>query len=112
MKDIKHSVEINDEEEAVTEKTVMDEEEKEDENIEQSRHQIMRSGSEIRQRQPRNQISSDAQSNECPECKAKYFDRSYMMTHYMKESSILVISVIIELHSRVIFTEISWTYHA
>ena len=35
MKDIKHSVEINDEEEAVTEKTVMDEEEKEVENIEQ-----------------------------------------------------------------------------
>ena len=49
MKDIKHSVDINDEEEAVTEKTVMDEEEKEDENIEQSRHQIMRSGSEIDQ---------------------------------------------------------------
>ena len=35
MKDIKNSVEINEEEEGVTEKTVMDEEEKEVENIEQ-----------------------------------------------------------------------------
>ena len=36
----------------------------------------------IRQRQPRSQISSDAKSTECPECGKEFTKKTSMVTHY------------------------------
>merc|ERR1712043_138165 len=36
----------------------------------------------IRQREPRNQISSDAKSTECPECGKVFTEKRNMVTHY------------------------------
>ena len=40
------------------------------------------SKNKIRQRQPRNQISSDAKSFECPECGKVYTQKGHMVRHY------------------------------
>ena len=54
-----------------TEETIVDHEEKEtDEDI-----RPKQSSQKIRQRQPRNQISSDAKSTECPECGKEFTQR-------------------------------------
>ena len=79
VKEISKGVEIPNQEEVVTEETVMDDEEKEnneDEELKQTPE------NKIRQRQPRNQISSDAKSTECPECGKKFTTKSHMVTHY------------------------------
>ena len=79
VKEISKGVEIPNKLEYVTEETVMDDEKKEtDEDVKPKQ----RLENKIKQRQPRNQISTDAKSTECPECGAKYFDRSTMMKHY------------------------------
>ena len=36
----------------------------------------------VRPRRPRTQISNDNKSTQCPECGAKYSDRSHMLRHY------------------------------
>ena len=70
VKEISKGVEFHKEEEYVTEETVIDYGKKE--TLE----------NKIRQRQPRNQISSEARSTVCPECGAKYSNRSTMLKHY------------------------------
>ena len=40
------------------------------------------SDNQIRQRQPRNQISSDAKPTECPECGKEFARKFVMLTHY------------------------------
>merc|ERR1712150_335273 len=79
VKEISKGVEMQNEEEDVAEETVVDDEEKttdEDDEPKQT------SENKIRQRQPRNQISSDAKSTECPECGKEFNQRSNMLTHY------------------------------
>ena len=74
VKDISKGVEISNEEEEITEETVMEGKENEDDEPKHTPE------NKIMQRKPRN--PSDAKSTECPECGATYFDRSTMMKHY------------------------------
>merc|ERR1712150_395564 len=68
VKEISKGVEMQNEEQDVTEESVMDDEEKETYEDEEDDKPKQPSENKIRQRQPRNQISSDAESIECPEC--------------------------------------------
>merc|ERR1712150_50939 len=68
VKEISKGVEMQNEEQDVTEESVMDDEEKETYEDEEDDEPKQPSENKIRQRQPRNQISSDAESIECPEC--------------------------------------------
>ena len=77
VKDISQGVELPNAAKYVTE----EEEEETDEDLESTKTLK----NQIRQRQPRNQISSDAKSTECPECGAKYFDKSTMLRHYREK---------------------------
>ena len=78
VKEISKGVELPNVKEIVTEETLTEAEEKETEEDESKQTPE----NQIRQRQPRIQISSDAKSTECPECGTKYFDRSAMLRHY------------------------------
>merc|ERR1712150_364858 len=76
VKEISKGVEIPNEEVDITEETViMDNEEKENDEVKQT------SENKIRQRQPRNQISSDAKSTECPECGKGFSTKTNMLAH-------------------------------
>ena len=80
VKEISKGVEIPSNEEAdVTEETVMDDEEKETDEDDEPKQT---SENKIRQRQPRNQISSDAKSTECPECGKEFTQKICMLRHY------------------------------
>ena len=78
VKEISKGVELPNVEEIVTGETINEDEEKEMEEDEPKQT----SENKIRQRQPRNQISSDAKSTECPECGKKFNWRSDMVRHY------------------------------
>merc|ERR1712150_111833 len=79
VKEISKGVEIPNVEEVVTNDTVMDDEEKETDEEDEPKQT---SENKIRQRQPRNQISSDANSTECSECGKVFTTKSHMVTHY------------------------------
>ena len=79
VKEISKGVEMQNEEEDVTEETVMDDEEKETDEDDEPKQT---SENKIRQRQPRNQISSDAKSTECPECGKEFTLKGDMRRHY------------------------------
>ena len=79
VKEISKGVEMQNEEEDVTEETVVDDEEKETEEDDEPKQT---SENKIRQRQPRNQISSDAKSTECPECGKLFYQKKHMVRHY------------------------------
>ena len=80
VKEISKGVEIPNVEEIVTEETVVGEEEKETDDEDDEPRQTPET--KIRQRQPRNQILSEAKSTECPEC-GKVFSRKIdMLRHY------------------------------
>ena len=74
MKDIGDYVEIRNEMEDVTVENFIDKE-KLSEVDDEPKETLM-------QRQPRNQISTDSKSTECPECGVIYFDKSTMKKHY------------------------------
>ena len=79
VKEISNGVELPSEREDITEETVVDyEEEKINEDIKPKQT----SKNQIRQRQPWNQISSDAKSTDCPECGKVYTKKSDMVRHY------------------------------
>ena len=59
--------------------SVMDEEENETAKADEAKQT---SENKIRQRRPRDQISSDAKSTECPECGKVFTTKRAMMTHY------------------------------
>ena len=73
VKEIINSMEIKNEEEDVTEETAMEGEENEPKQT---------SETEIRQRQPRKQISSDVKFTDCPECGKVFSEKNSMMRHY------------------------------
>ena len=83
-----------------------------DEDLKEDDEPKQTSDIKIRQKQPRYQISSKAKSTECPECGKVFTRKDSMMTHYrskhegIKYSCILVISVILYLHNKVIFRHI------
>ena len=79
VKEISKGVEMQNEEEEVTEETVVDNEENE---TEEDDEPIKKSENKIRQRLPRNQISSDVKSNKCPECGKVFTTKGSMVTHY------------------------------
>ena len=79
VKEISKGVEIPNVEEDVTEETVMDDEEKETGEDDEPKQTLE---NKIRQRQPRNQISSDAKSTECPKCGTVFTRKDNMLTHY------------------------------
>ena len=70
MKEISKGVED------VTEETIVDDDEKETD------EQKPTSENKIRERQPRNQISSETKSTECPECGKEFTQRGHMLRHY------------------------------
>ena len=79
VQEISKGLEVTDDVEDITEEAVIDNEEnekKEDIGPKQTPE------NQIRQRQPRNQISSDAKSTECPECGKVFSQRCNMLTHY------------------------------
>ena len=78
VKEISKGVEMQNEEEDDTEETVMDDEEKETDEDDEPKQT---SENKIRQRQPRNQILSDAKSTKCPECGKVFTAKSSLMTH-------------------------------
>ena len=79
VKEISKGVELPSEREDITAETCVEYEEREtDEDIRPERS----SENQIKQRQPRKQISSDAKSNECPECGKEFNRKDNMVTHY------------------------------
>ena len=79
VKEISKGVEMQNEEEDTTEETVVDDEEKETDEDDEPKQT---SENNIRQRQPRNQISSEAKSTECPECGKVFTRKDVMVRHY------------------------------
>ena len=79
VKEISKGVEMQNEGEDITEENVLDDEEKENYEDDEPKQT---SENKIRQRQPRNQISSDTKSTECPECGKEFAHRYVMLKHY------------------------------
>ena len=79
VKEISKGVEIPNVEEDFIEETDMDDEEKETDEDDEPKQTPE---TKIRQRQPRNQISSDARSTECPECGKVFTTKHIMVRHY------------------------------
>ena len=75
VKDIGDYVEIRNEMEDVTEQNFIVDKEKLNKVDDEPKETLI-------QRQPRNQISTDSKSTECPECGVIYFDKSTMKKHY------------------------------
>ena len=76
--DVTEETVVDNETECITEETVVDNEEEEtDEDISPKQT----SKNQIRQRQPRNQVSSDAKSTECPVCGKEFSKKSNMLKH-------------------------------
>ena len=73
MKEINKGVEIPNEQDNITEETVILNDEEKETNENNKLKQII-IDNKIRQRQPRNQISSNVKSSECPECGITYSD--------------------------------------
>ena len=72
-------MELPNEEDDITEEIIVDNEEKEtDEDIRPKQT----SKNQIRQRQPRSQILSDAKSTECPKCEKEFTTKAVMVRHY------------------------------
>merc|ERR1711997_1027396 len=80
VNEISKGVEIPNEEEVISEENFIDEEENEPDDDDKEPKQT--SENKIRQRQPRNHISSDAKSTECPECEKVFSSKSHMLRHY------------------------------
>ena len=78
VKEISEGVELPNVKEIVTEETLTEAEEKETEEDESKQTPE----NQIRQRQPRIQISSDAKSTECPECRKVFSLKANMLQHY------------------------------
>ena len=78
VKEISKGVMFPKVEEVVTKETVVDNQEKETDEVEQK----PTPDNPIQHRQPRNQISSDAKSTECPECEKDFTRKSDMLRHY------------------------------
>ena len=78
IKEISKGAKIPTEEEDINEESAVNDEKtdsKED-------YQRQTSENKVRQRKPRNQISSDAKSIECPDCGKVFTQRGHMVTHY------------------------------
>merc|ERR1711994_578873 len=78
VKEISKGVMFPKVEEVVTEETVVDNQKKETDEVEQK----PTPDNPIRHRQPRNQISSDAKFTECPECEKEFSKKCHMLRHY------------------------------
>ena len=79
VKEISKGVEIPNLKEDIPKETVIHNEEKETPEDDEPKRP---SENNIRQRQPRNQISSDVKSIECPECGKEFAGKNSMITHY------------------------------
>ena len=79
VKEISKGAKIPNMEEVVMEETVMDEEDQETDADDEPKQTP---DDNIRQRQPRIQISSGAKSTECPECGKVYTTKGDMRKHY------------------------------
>merc|ERR1712150_358823 len=88
VKEISKGVEMQNEEHDVTEETEINDEENETDEDDEEKETVeddepkQPSENKIRQRQPRNQISSDVKSTECPECGAVFTTKRAMVAHY------------------------------
>ena len=79
VKEISNGVELPSEREDITAETCVEYEEREtDEDIRPERS----SENQIKQRQPRKQISSDVKFIDCPECGKVFSEKNSMMRHY------------------------------
>ena len=73
------AVKVENEEEDVIEESVVDDEEKDCDEDDEPKQT---SENKLKQRQPWNQISSDAKSTECPECGKVFTRKTHMVTHF------------------------------
>ena len=80
VKEISKGVDMQNEEEDVTEEAVIMEDEEEE--VEKVFETGTSSTDQIKVRKPRSQISSDSKSTECPECGAVFTQRHNMLAHY------------------------------
>ena len=78
IKEISKGAKIPTEEEDINVESVVNDEKTES----KEDYQRQTSENKVRQRKPRNQISSDAKSIECPDCGKVFTQRGHMVTHY------------------------------